>query len=101
MRFFITGIFDTVGVELIVMSWSSLELDREVLGRGILLVGVGILTDPPLLMSLLVSYSHFCICWTSSALSQHAWTGTSEISQNCSLQCLNLLIDTSTFEVKC
>ena len=44
LRLFITGIFELEGGEFIVSSaLSTLELELELLGRGILLVCVGIL----------------------------------------------------------
>ena len=45
----ITGIFETGG-ELTVISGSNFELEIEVLGRGILLVGVGIFRNPLLVL---------------------------------------------------
>lgn len=45
----ITGIFETGGA-LTVISGSNFELEIEVLGRGILLVGVGILRNPLLVL---------------------------------------------------
>ena len=57
----ITGIFETGG-ELTVISGSNFELEIEVLGRGILLVGVGILSNPllVLVMSLCPGAHPYC-----------------------------------------
>ena len=64
----ITGIFETGGV-LTVISGSNFELEIEVLGRGILLVGVGILSNPLLVLVMSLSPGAHPYCSIVTTLS--------------------------------
>ena len=66
--FLITGIFETGGA-LTVISGSNFELEIEVLGRGILLVGVGILSNPLLVLVMSLSPGAHPYCSIVTTLS--------------------------------